>query len=61
MTEPVSKQDQTDIRDRLFKELADIGNEKGFNDIELTQTTTLQSGERMEWSIRVVFKRGTAR
>ena len=61
MQEPVSKQDQTDIRDRLFKELADIGNEKGFNDIELTQTTTLQSGERMEWSIRVVFKKGVNR
>ena len=58
MTEPINREDQSDIRDRLFKELSEIGSEKGFSQVELTQTTTKQNGERMEWSIRVVFLKG---
>lgn len=58
MTEPINREDQSDIRDRLFKELSEIGSEKGFSQVELTQTTTRQNGERMEWSIRVVFLKG---
>jgi len=58
MVEPVDKQEQTAIRDRLFKELTEIGSEKGFSQVEMTQTTTAQNGERMEWSIKVVFSKG---
>jgi len=61
MVEPVDKQEQTAIRDRLFKELSEIGSEKGFSQVEMTQTTTAQNGERMEWSIRVVFSKGVKR
>lgn len=58
MKEPITTQDQTEMRDRLFKELSEIGNEKGFNEVQLTQTTIAQDGQRMEWSIKVVFKKG---
>ena len=57
MSEAIPSKEKTDIRDRLFRELTEIGNEKGFQEIEMTQTTTAESGEQMEWSIRVVFKR----
>lgn len=57
MSEAIPTNEKTDIRDRLFMELTQIGNEKGFQEIEMTQTTTAESGEQMEWSIRVVFKR----
>ena len=56
--EPVDREDQTAIRDRLFRELAEIGSEKGFSQVEMTQLTTFQNGERMEWSIRVMFSKG---
>ena len=58
MSEPISKEEQDDLRGQLFEKLCDIGAEKGFSEVELTQITTDQSGERMEWSIRVVFKKG---
>lgn len=58
MKESITQQDQTEMRDRLFKELSEIGGEKGFNEVQLTQTTIAQDGQRMEWSIRVVFKKG---
>ena len=58
IVEPVNRDEQTAIRDRLFKELTEIGSEKGFSQVEMTQTTTSQNGERMEWSIRVVFTKG---
>lgn len=57
MSETIPSKEKTDIRDRLFRELTEIGNEKGFQEIEMTQTTTAESGEQMEWSIKVVFKR----
>ena len=57
MNETIPSKEKTDIRDRLFRELTEIGNEKGFQEIEMTQTTTAESGEQMEWSIKVVFKR----
>lgn len=57
MSEAIPTEEKSDIRDRLFKELTMIGNEKGFQEVEMTQTTTAESGEQMEWSIKVVFKR----
>lgn len=57
MSETIPSEEKSDIRDRLFKELTQIGNEKGFQEIEMTQTTTSETGEQMEWSIKVVFKR----
>ena len=57
MSEAIPSEEKSDIRDRLFKELSQIGNEKGFQEIEMTQTTTSETGEQMEWSIKVVFKR----
>ena len=61
MLEAINPQEQSEIRDRLYKELTLIGNEKGFAEVEMTQTTTSQSGEKMEWSIKVVFKKGVTR
>lgn len=58
MVEPVDKQEQTEMRDKLFRQLSEIGSEKGFSEIELNQITTAQTGEKMEWTIRVTFKKG---
>ena len=58
MTAPITKDEQDELRRRLFEKLAEIGAEKGFSEIEMTQITTDQSGERMEWAIKVVFKKG---
>lgn len=58
MTAPITKNEQDELRRRLFEKLAEIGAEKGFSEIEMTQITTDQSGERMEWAIKVVFKKG---
>ena len=57
MTDPITKEEQDDLRGQLFEKLCDIGHEKGFQTVEMTQITTDQSGERMEWSIKVVFKK----
>ena len=58
MSGPITKEEQDDLRGKLFEKLVDIGTEKGFSEVEMTQITTDQSGERMEWSIKVVFKKG---
>ena len=58
MMEAVDKQAETEMRDKLFKQLSEIGIEKGFSEIELNQITTAQNGDKLEWSIRVVFKKG---
>ena len=58
MTAPITKDEQDELRRRLFEKLAEIGAEKGFSEIEMTEITTDQSGERMEWAIKVVFKKG---
>ena len=60
MSTPISKEEQDELRGRLFEKLSEIGSEKGFSEIEMTQITTDSTGERMEWSIRVVFKRGVS-
>ena len=57
MTDPITKEEQDDLRGKLFEKLCDIGHEKGFQTIEMTQITTDQSGECMEWSLKVVFKK----
>ena len=58
MSEPITKEEQDYLRGQLFEKLVDIGAEKGFSEVEMTQITTDQSGERMEWSLKVVFKKG---
>lgn len=58
MSEPITREEQDDLRDKLFERLCDIGYEKGFETIEMTQTASNQNTDRMEWTIKVVFKRG---
>lgn len=58
MLEPIARDEQDDLRGKLFEKLAEIGAEKGFSEVEMTQIATDSNRERIEWSVRVVFKRG---
>ena len=58
MSEPITKEEQDELRGKLFEKLTEIGAESGFSEVEMTQVTTDSNGGRMEWSIRVVFKKG---
>lgn len=60
MSEPLSKEEQDDLRGKLFDSLVKMGLEKGFSQVELTQTSGSSSISRMEWTIRVTFKKGVA-
>lgn len=57
MSEPITKEEQDDLRGKLFDSLVKMGLEKGFARVELTQTTASSSLTRMEWTLKVTFKK----
>lgn len=57
MTEPITKEEQDDLRGKLFDSLVKMGLEKGFAQVELTQTSTSSSFTKMEWTLKVTFKK----
>ncbi len=57
MSEPITKEEQDDLRGQLFDSLVKMGLEKGFARVELTQTTASSSLTRMEWTLKVTFKK----
>lgn len=61
MSEPITKEEQDDLRGRLFDSLVKMGLEKGFSEVELTQTNESSSFTKMEWTIRVAFKKGATK
>ena len=58
MSEPITQEEQDDLRGKLFDNLVKVGLEKGFAEVELTQTSTASSISKMEWTLKVVFKKG---
>lgn len=58
MSEPITKEEQEDLRGKLFDSLVKIGLEKGFTNVELSQTAESSSFTKMEWTIKVAFKKG---
>ena len=58
MAEPITKEEQDDLRGKLFDSLVKMGLEKGFSEVELTQTNESSSFTKREWTIRVAFKKG---
>ena len=57
MSEPITREEQDDLRGQLFDSLVKMGLEKGFARVELTQTTTSSSLTRMEWTLKVTFRK----
>lgn len=57
MSEPITKEEQEDLRAKLFDSLVQIGLEKGFSIVELSQKTESSSLNRMEWTLKVAFKK----
>lgn len=57
MSEPITKEEQDDLRGKLFDSLVKMGLEKGFARVELTQTTASSSLTKMEWTLKVTFKK----
>ena len=57
MTEPITKEEQDDLRGKLFDSFVKMGLEKGFAQVELTQTATSSSFTKMEWTLKVTFKK----
>ena len=61
MSEPITKEEQEDLRAKLFDSLVQIGLEKGFNIVELSQKTESSSLSKMEWTLKVAFKKEVTR
>ena len=61
MSEPITKEEQEDLRAKLFDSLVQIGLEKGFNIVELSQKTESSSLSKMEWTLKVAFKKEVSR
>ena len=57
MSEPITKEEQDDLRGKLFDRLVQMGLEKGFAQVELTQTSESSSISKMEWTLKVIFKK----
>jgi len=57
MSEPITKEEQDDLRGKLFDSLVQMGLEKGFAQVELTQTSESSSISKMEWTLKVTFKK----
>ena len=60
MSDPITKKEQDDLRGKLFDSLVKMGLEKGFAQVELTQTNVSSSLNKMEWTLKVTFKKGGA-
>lgn len=60
MSDPITKEEQDDLRGKLFDSLVKMGLEKGFAQVELTQTNVSSSLNKMEWTLKVTFKKGGA-
>lgn len=60
MSDPITKEEQDDLRGKLFDSLVKMGLEKGFAQVELTQTNISSSLNKMEWTLKVTFKKGGA-
>lgn len=58
MSDPITKEEQDDLRGKLFDSLVKMGLEKGFAQVELTQTNVSSSLNKMEWTLKVTFKKG---
>jgi len=61
VSEPITKEEQEDLRAKLFDSLVQIGLEKGFNIVELSQKTESSSLSKMEWTLKVAFKKEVTR
>ena len=57
MSDPITKEEQDDLRGKLFDSLVKMGLEKGFAQVELTQTNVSSSLNKMEWTLKVTFKK----
>ena len=60
MSDPITKEEQDDLRGKLFDSLVKMGLEKGIAQVELTQTNVSSSLNKMEWTLKVTFKKGGA-